>query len=78
MPLDELQPLAAALRHSWRTFFSVDRGVAASIARGGFFSTNYQYLTGYKGLVFFTKSSMPLELPGGIELVAAKKIWIPG
>jgi len=48
------------------------------LAEGGFLKTNYQYLTGYKGLVFFTKSPTPLQLPGDIELVAAKKIWIPG
>ncbi len=47
-------------------------------AEGGFLKTNYQYLTGYKGLVFFTKSPTPLQLPGDIELVVAKKIWIPG
>ncbi len=50
------------------------------IAEGGFIKplkTNYQYLTGYKGLVFFTKSSTPLQLPRDIELITAKKIWIP-
>jgi hypothetical protein len=43
-----------------------------------FFSTSYQYLTGYKGLVFYTKSRTPLMLPDKIEIVVAKKIWIPG
>lgn len=47
-------------------------------AEGGVFSTNYQYLTSYKGLTFFTKSRMPLRLPSGAEIVPAKKIWIPG
>jgi hypothetical protein len=47
-------------------------------ATGGFFSTTYQYLTSYKGLAFFTKSPAPLDLPSGIELVVAKKIWVPG
>lgn len=41
------------------------------------FSTSYQYLMGYKGLVFFTKSRTPLMLPDKIEIVVAKKIWIP-
>ncbi len=44
---------------------------------GGFFSTNYQYLTSYKGLIFFTKSPNPLMLPAKVEIVRAKKIWIP-
>jgi len=47
-------------------------------ATGGIFTTNYQYLTSYKGLAFFTKSGYPINLPGGAELVQAKKIWIPG
>ncbi len=47
-------------------------------AEGGFLSTNYQYLTSYKGLAFFTKSNEPLNLPSGVELVVAKKIWMPG
>ena len=47
-------------------------------AKGGFFSTNYQYLTSYKGLAFYTKSRSPLPLPATSELVTAAKIWIPG
>jgi hypothetical protein len=47
-------------------------------ATGGVFSTNYQYLTSYKGLIFFTKSQTPLDLPQGPEVVLAQKIWIPG
>ncbi len=47
-------------------------------ATGGFFGTNYQYLTSYKGLVFFTKSANPVDLPADSEIVESKKIWIPG
>lgn len=47
------------------------------MARGGFIKTNYQYLTAYKGLVFFTKSSTDLMLPGSAEVVFADQIWIP-
>jgi len=46
-------------------------------ARGGVFSTNYQYLVSYKGFAFFTKSASPLVLPGNAETVNVKKIWIP-
>ena len=46
-------------------------------SEGGFISKTYQYLMGYKGLVFFTKSRTPLMLPDKIEIVVAKKIWIP-
>jgi hypothetical protein len=44
---------------------------------GGLFSTSYQYLMGYKGLVFYCKTSTPLILPAKVEVVRAKKIWIP-
>jgi len=47
-------------------------------AQGGFFSTNYQYLTSYKGLFFYTKSKEPLRFPDDTEFVTAKNIWIPG
>ena len=47
-------------------------------ATGGFFSTNYQYLTSYKGLAFYAKSSAPIDLPPGCELVEAATIWVPG
>lgn len=47
-------------------------------AQGGFFSTNYQYLMGYRGLAFFCKSATPLTLPMSVETIQAKKIWIPG
>lgn len=45
---------------------------------GGFIRTNYQYLTSYKGLAFFTKSSTPLNLPADSEVINSRKIWIPG
>ena len=47
-------------------------------AKCGFFSTQHQYLVSYKGFAFFTKSSEPMLLPGEIETIAARKIWIPG
>ena len=47
------------------------------MAQGGFVAKNHQYLTGYKGLVFFTKSMSPLQFSSKVELVTARKIWIP-
>jgi hypothetical protein len=40
--------------------------------------TSYKYLTSYKGLAFYTKSSSQLPLGIRAELVYAKQIWIPG
>ena len=48
------------------------------MARGGFMKPKYQYLTAYKGLIFFTKSPAQLILPGGVELIVSNQIWIPG
>jgi len=47
-------------------------------ATGGMFKKNYQYLTAYKGLIFFTKSPEPLRLDSKIEIITSKKIWVPG
>lgn len=47
------------------------------IAKGGLFKPNFQYLTAYKGLFFYTKSATELMLPGDVEIVSAKEIWIP-
>jgi hypothetical protein len=47
-------------------------------SEGGFFSKNYQYLTSYKGLAFFTKSPAPIQFAPGAEIISASKIWIPG
>jgi hypothetical protein len=48
------------------------------MARGGLLKANHQYLTAYKGLIFFTKTDTELLLPSDTETVVAKKIWIPG
>ena len=45
--------------------------------QGGVLKKNYQYLTSYKGLAFFAKLPIPLELGEGVELVTAKRICIP-
>ena len=47
-------------------------------ATSGFRKKKHEYLTGYKGLVFYTKSNVPLQLTSDTELIVAKKIWIPG
>jgi hypothetical protein len=47
------------------------------VATGGLFTKNYQYLVGYKGLAFYTKSAESLQLPVTAEVIAAKSIWTP-
>lgn len=48
------------------------------VSEGGLFRKNYQYLTGYKGFVFHTKSADPLQFSMHVEKIEAGKIWIPG
>lgn len=47
-------------------------------AEGGLFKTNYQYLTNYRGLFFFCKTSEAIHLPGTAETIMCNRIWIPG
>jgi hypothetical protein len=47
------------------------------VSYGGVFRKQHKYLTSYKGLAFFTKSSTPLLLPPRVEVVSAKSISIP-
>jgi hypothetical protein len=47
-------------------------------AATGFFTTNYMYLTSYKGLAFWTKANYELGLPPKCEVVTAGSISIPG
>ena len=48
------------------------------MATGGIVRVHYQYMTTYRGFVFYTKSRAPLALPGDAEIIAANKIWVPG
>ena len=59
------------------TILSKSESPLVVVARGGFLRTSYQYLTGHKGLVFFTKSAEPLQVGGSTELIEAQRIWIP-
>ena len=47
-------------------------------SRSKFFGERHHYLTGYKGLVFYTKAKDQLRFPGKTEFIEAKSIWIPG
>jgi hypothetical protein len=47
------------------------------VTYGGLFAKRYEYLMGYRGLVFHTKSVDALVLPRDCEVVRADRIWIP-
>ena len=47
------------------------------VASEWLFGQHYKYLTSYKGLTFFAKSTEPLHISGRCETVECKRIWIP-
>lgn len=47
-------------------------------AEASLFSRKFQYLTSYKGLAFFTSSKEAIQIPAGVEVITAKKMYIPG
>ncbi len=42
------------------------------------FGQSHKYLTSYKGLTFFAKSTEPIHISSRCEIIESKKIWIPG
>lgn len=81
-------PLAQALRASGiivrlkaPEFQKILRGTEAPlvvVCRNRFLGRGYRYLTSYKGIAFYTRSSRPLELPPEAEIIEARSIWVPG
>jgi hypothetical protein len=63
--------------HDFETIVGRTKDPLVVFAEGGLFTKNYQYLTSYKGLFFYTKSPSLLQLPSGAEVVRTKSIWIP-
>lgn len=51
--------------------------VVAGEATGWFSGKRYRYLTSFKGLAFYAKSDVPLELPNGVEVVTVKRMNVP-
>lgn len=63
--------------NAFSAIISKGNNLLVVVAEGGMFTKNFQYLTSYKGLFFFTKSSQPISLPRNVEVVTAEKIWVP-
>ena len=55
-----------------------ERSETPLIVTAGALFGGHKYLMSYKGLAFYTRSPEALHLPSGAEVVAARKIWIPG
>jgi hypothetical protein len=64
-------------QNSFLTIISKSESPLIVMTEGGVFTKNYQYLTSYKGLAFYTKTTEQIQLPNRTELIYAQKIWIP-
>jgi hypothetical protein len=47
------------------------------VAEPRWYSPRFKYLASHKGLAFYTKSRVPLDLPRRADIVAARSIWTP-
>ncbi len=47
------------------------------MAEGGVIKTNYRYLAACRGFIFYTRSADSLMLPGYVDIITARKIWMP-
>jgi len=59
------------------TILSMAEAPLVVTAPAGWRGRKFAYLTSYKGLAFYSTSKSPLPLPEHVEVVEAKKIWIP-
>jgi hypothetical protein len=62
----------------FRTLLQRSKEPLVVVSTGGVFTKKFEYLMGYKGLIFFTSSKEQLGFPSSTEIVTAQKIWIPG
>ncbi len=61
----------------FRTIINRQQEPLVVIAEGGFFNSNYKYLTSYRGLAFYAQTADAVELPSRCEVIKAGKIWMP-
>ncbi len=47
------------------------------VSKGGFMKKDFDYLTSYKGLIFYSRTKNEINLPGNSEIISAQQIWIP-
>ncbi len=77
---DAIKASGAIVNIGSRGFEAILKKIKAPLvvcAQDSVFTTRYQYLTAYKGLVFFTRTQTPLDMPQDAELINADKIRVP-
>lgn len=54
-------------------------GALLIVSHGGLLHRHIEYLTSYKGFIFYTKTDAdaPLALPSSVERIDAEAIWLP-
>jgi len=48
------------------------------MAEGVVIKTNYRYLAACRGFIFYTNAADSLMLPGYVDIITVRKIWVPG
>jgi hypothetical protein len=46
-------------------------------AESGLLRTKHEYMTSYRGFIFYMKTDAEIRVPDRCETIQAKKIWIP-
>ena len=89
--IQNAQAMGVIVRLDAEDFFNIllrseEPLVVHSESKENFFSRRFQhfaqrrhkYLTSYKGLAFYATSPIALPIPEHVEIVEAKRIWVPG
>jgi len=78
--LNAIRAAGAVVRLAPEDFLALCQKEGADLlvvyAKSGFLRP-YKYLSSYKGLHFYAKSKEELDLPPSVEIITAKRIWIP-
>lgn len=70
----------AIIKITTNDFISLLAKIDSSVvveAKGGIFTTKWNYITNYRGFYFFTKSKDRLGISSRHELIRSNKIWVP-
>ena len=59
-----------------KLLWTVDQPLVVT-AETKFVGTTYKYLFAHRGLFFYTKTKYPIRLGGKVDVIRAKKIWVP-
>lgn len=60
-----------------RLISKMEDGIVIEKDASGFLSSGYKYSTAYKGFIFYCKSVSAIPIPGRLEKIKARRIWIP-